>query len=130
MPSIWGRFGFHQRSMRMADSVAGVVLAAGAGTRLRPLTLLRPKALCPVGDRPLVDHALDRVHRVTSDVAASAPRGLDQMRAHLDGLVHLSVEQPEALGTAGALGLLRPWIAGRAVLVTNADAWLSADLSS
>ena len=39
----------------------GVVLAAGAGTRLRPLTDLRPKALCPVANRPLVDWALDRV---------------------------------------------------------------------
>ena len=48
----------------MTDDVAGVVLAAGAGTRLRPLTLVRPKPLCPVGDRPLVDHALDRVATV------------------------------------------------------------------
>ena len=61
MLSICGRFGFHHRSKRMPDSLAAVVLAAGAGTRLRPLTRLRPKALCPVGDRPLVDHALDRV---------------------------------------------------------------------
>jgi NDP-sugar pyrophosphorylase family protein len=114
--------------MRMADSVAALVLAAGAGTRLRPLTRLRPKALCPVGDRPLVDHALARVGPVTTDVTVNAHHGLDQMRAHLEGRVRLSVEQPEALGTAGALGLLRPWIDGRPVLVTNADAWLPADL--
>ena len=114
--------------MRMADSVAAVVLAAGAGTRLRPLTDLRPKALCPVGDRPLVDHALARVGPVTTDVTVNAHHGLDRMQAHLAGRVRLSVEQPEALGTAGALGLLRPWIDGRPVLVTNADAWLPADL--
>jgi NDP-sugar pyrophosphorylase family protein len=114
--------------MRMADSVAALVLAAGAGTRLRPLTLLRPKALCPVGDRPLVDHALARVGPVTTDVTVNVHHGLDRMRAHLEGRVRLSVEQPEALGTAGALGLLRPWIDGRPVLVTNADAWLPADL--
>jgi NDP-sugar pyrophosphorylase family protein len=114
--------------MRMADSVAAVVLAAGAGTRLRPLTGLRPKALCPVGDRPLVDHALARVGAVSTDVVVNVHHGLDQMQAHLEGRVGLSVEQPEALGTAGALGLLRPWIAGRPVLVTNADAWLPVDL--
>ncbi|MGN6693052.1 MAG: sugar phosphate nucleotidyltransferase, partial [Aquihabitans sp.] len=44
-----------------AGDLAGVVLAAGAGTRLRPLTIERPKALCPVADVPLVDLALDRL---------------------------------------------------------------------
>ena len=38
----------------MADSIAGVVLGAGAGTRLRPLTSVRPKVLCPVGPRALL----------------------------------------------------------------------------
>jgi hypothetical protein len=37
--------------------------------------------------------------------------------------VHASVEQPVALGTAGALGRLRPWLDGADVLLTNADAW-------
>ena len=35
----------------------GVVLAAGEGRRLRPLTQLRPKPLCPVANRPLVPNA-------------------------------------------------------------------------
>ena len=47
----------------MGDSLAAVVLAAGAGTRLAPLTSVRPKALCPVGDRPLLDAALDTSER-------------------------------------------------------------------
>ena len=47
----------------MGDSLAAVVLAAGSGTRLAPLTWVRAKALCPVGGRPLVDSALD--HRGT-----------------------------------------------------------------
>lgn len=46
------------------------------------------------------------------------------MLQHLDGRgVHLSVESPVALGTAGALGRLREWINGRPTLLTNADAW-------
>jgi MurNAc alpha-1-phosphate uridylyltransferase len=40
------------------------------------------------------------------------------------------VEAPEALGTAGALGHLREWIDGRAVLVLNADAWHRADVAA
>jgi NDP-sugar pyrophosphorylase family protein len=37
--------------------------------------------------------------------------------------VHVSIEEPEALGTAGAVGHLREWLDGRDVLITNADAW-------
>lgn len=39
--------------------LVGVCLAAGAGSRLMPLTLERPKVLCPVGGRPLLSWALD-----------------------------------------------------------------------
>jgi N-acetyl-alpha-D-muramate 1-phosphate uridylyltransferase len=113
----------------MGESLAGVVLAAGAGSRLRPLTRLRPKALCPVGDRPLVDHACDRVASVTADIAVNVHHGRALMEAHLVGRpVHVSLEADEARGTAGALGLLRPWIDRRPVLVTNADAWVDVDL--
>ena len=38
------------------------------------------------------------------------------------------MEDGERLGTAGALGRLRPWIDGRPVLVLNADTWTTADL--
>lgn len=105
-----------------------MVLAAGAGTRLRPLTHLRPKALCPVGPAPLVDHAMERVAAVTPELAVNVHAGRDAMVDHLDGRARLSVEAPFALGTAGALGALRDWIDGRPVLVTNADAWLPGGL--
>lgn len=100
------------------------MLAAGAGSRLRPLTRLRPKALCPVGLAPLVDHAIDRLAPATASLAVNVHAGREQLVAHLDGRVHLSVEAPVALGTAGALGALRDWLDGRPAVVTNADAWL------
>lgn len=112
----------------MTSGVAGVVLGAGAGTRLRPLTLLRPKALCPVANVPLVDLAIDRVRTATGDVAVNVHHGRAQMEAHLDGRVHLSFEEVEPLGTAGALGHLRGWVDGRAVLVVNGDAWCPGSL--
>lgn len=111
--------------------LAAVVLAAGAGSRLAPLTRLRPKALCPVAGRALVDHALDRVATVVSDptaVAVNLHHGAEALHAHLPAGLHRSLEMPVALGTAGALGLLRPWTGGRDVLVTNADAWLAGPL--
>lgn len=89
---------------------------------------MRPKALCPVGNRPLVDHAVDRVRPHVSDVAVNVHAHAEQMVRHLEGRVHLSVEQPHALGTAGAIGNLRQWIDARGVLVCNADAWSRDDL--
>lgn len=112
----------------MADSVAALVLAAGVGSRLEPLTRLRPKPLCPVGGVPLVDHALERVAAIVGTgrdrVAVNAHRHADQLVEHVDGRAHVSVEPgDEALGTAGAVGHLRRWLDGRALVVVNGDTW-------
>jgi MurNAc alpha-1-phosphate uridylyltransferase len=107
----------------MTDSLAGVVLGAGAGERLRPLTRIRPKVLCPVGNVPLVDLALARFDGVIGDLAVNVHHGREQLEEHLLGRVHVSVEAERPLGTAGALGALREWIDGRPVLVVNGDSW-------
>jgi MurNAc alpha-1-phosphate uridylyltransferase len=112
------------------DGLVGVVLAAGRGTRLRPLTRLRPKALCPVGNVPLVDLALERVRPAVDSVAVNLHHGRRALDAHLAPDVHRSVEADGPLGTAGALGHLRGWIDGRAALVVNADAWCPGSLRS
>jgi NDP-sugar pyrophosphorylase family protein len=116
----------------MTDSVAGIVLAAGAGTRLRPLTRFRPKALCPVGNIALADLSLSRLAAVLGDGAANlavnAHHHADQISRHVAARAHLSIEQPEALGTAGAVANLRPWLDGRAALVVNADTWTEIPL--
>jgi NDP-sugar pyrophosphorylase family protein len=110
-------------------TLAAVVLAAGAGTRLRPLTELRPKALCPVANVPLLDLALERVARVADRIAVNASYLHEQVEEHLrDRDVHLSVELPGPLGTAGAIGRLREWLDGDDVLVVNADAWQEFEL--
>ena len=89
------------------DAMVGVVLAAGRGTRLRPLTRLRPKALCPVGNVPLVDLALERVRPAVDEVAVNLHHGRRTLDRHLAQDVHRSIEEDEPLGTAGALGNLR-----------------------
>jgi NDP-sugar pyrophosphorylase family protein len=115
----------------MTDGLAGVVLAAGAGTRLRPLTRLRPKALCPVANVPLLDLALLRMPATIDEVAVNVHHGRAAMEAHLVGLsVHCSIEAERPLGTAGALGHLRSWLDGRGALVVNADAWCPGPLTS
>jgi N-acetyl-alpha-D-muramate 1-phosphate uridylyltransferase len=105
--------------------VCAVILAAGEGRRLRPLTGLRPKALCPVGNLALLDHAINRVAGLGLDVAVNANHLGAQVVANAEGRAHVVLEPGEPWGTSGGLALLRGWIDGRAVLVGNADAYLS-----
>jgi MurNAc alpha-1-phosphate uridylyltransferase len=108
-----------------------VVLAAGEGQRLRPLTERCPKALCPVGNIPLLDRALARVAALGFEgparVAVNASYLAEQVVTHAGARVHVSLEPGRPLGTAGALGHLLGWIDGRGVLVANSDAYLSPD---
>lgn len=108
-------------------TLAGLVLAAGRGERLRPLTDTTPKPLLKIGDRTLLDAALDRIAQVVpirpDSVAVNAHWLADQIDAAVAGRAHVSIEEPEALGTAGAVGKLRDWLAERDVLIVNADAW-------
>ncbi|MFG1608275.1 sugar phosphate nucleotidyltransferase [Actinoplanes sp. NPDC049265] len=103
-----------------------MILAAGEGRRLRPLTTHRPKALCPVGNVPLLDQALTRVAGAgITPVAVNAAYLADQVVAHVGPRAHLSVEPDGPLGTSGGVAFLRDWIDGRGVLVGNADGYLS-----
>ncbi|MET8263771.1 nucleotidyltransferase family protein [Micromonospora arida] len=109
--------------------LCAVVLAAGEGTRLRPLTERVPKALCPVGNVPLLDRALARLAGLgltgPDRVAVNACYLGEQVVAHVGDRAHLSVEPGDPLGTAGGVANLRDWIDGRPVLVGNADAYLA-----
>lgn len=113
--------------------LAALVLAAGTGKRLRPLTLLRPKPLCPVADTTLLDLALDRVstHVPPGSITVNAHHLADQIVAHVGDRARLSLEAAQALGTAGAVGALRGWLDGRDVLIANGDVCFgkSPDLS-
>ncbi|NJC69699.1 NTP transferase domain-containing protein [Planosporangium thailandense] len=110
--------------------VCAVVLAAGEGRRLRPLTEIRPKALCPVGNVPLLDRGLTRMAALgfsgPTRVAVNACYLGDQVVTHVGDRARLSVEPGEPLGTSGGLGNLRDWIDGRGLLVANADAYLAS----
>ncbi len=111
-------------------ALCAVVLAAGEGTRLRPITETLPKPLCPVGNVTLLDRALRRLadHGLAgpADVAVNACYLADQIVGHVGRRAHVSIEPgPRPLGTSGALYHLRDWIAGRPVLALNADAYLA-----
>ena len=104
-----------------------MVLAAGLGTRMRPLTHDRPKALVEVGGRALIDHVLDRladagVARAVVNVHWFA----DRLEAHLAGRgrgpeITISDERAELLETGGGLKKAIPLLGDHPVFVANID---------
>jgi NDP-sugar pyrophosphorylase family protein len=104
-----------------------VVLAAGLGRRLRPLTDWMPKPLLPVAGKPVALHTLDALVEAGCEAAAINLHHLgDPIRRRLgdayQGMPLTYSEEPELLGTLGALYPLRDFVAGaERVVVINGD---------
>ena len=103
-----------------------MVLAAGLGTRMRPLTNDRCKALVTVGGKTLIDHNLDRlvaagVKRAVVNVHAFA----DLLEAHLerrtDIKIVISDERAQLMETGGGVRLARPLLGDDPIIVCNID---------
>ena len=113
-------------------SATAFVLAAGLGTRLRPLTLSTPKPLLPVGGRPMLDHVLGLLrqhghHRVVVNAFWLAELVVE-WAAGKPG-VEVVVEHPDILGTGGGLRNARDRLAERFVIV-NGDILTDVDLTA
>ena len=68
----------------MSDTPRAILLAAGLGSRMRPLTDTTPKPLLTLGGRALLDHALDRLAAAgANDVVVNAHWHADKLAAHL-----------------------------------------------
>jgi MurNAc alpha-1-phosphate uridylyltransferase len=103
-----------------------MVLAAGLGTRMRPLTNDRPKALVQVAGRTLIDHVLDRlveagVRRAVVNVHAFA----DMLEAHLktrrDVEIVISDERARLMETGGGVKQARALLGDAPIIVCNID---------
>jgi UDP-N-acetylglucosamine diphosphorylase/glucosamine-1-phosphate N-acetyltransferase len=99
-----------------------VVLAAGEGVRLQPITATRPKHLIKVGGKPILEHCLDALKAcdVTETIIVTHYMG-DAIRQYFgDGAIGLKiayVEQTEMLGTGNAVSVVEPYVDGDFVLV-------------
>jgi MurNAc alpha-1-phosphate uridylyltransferase len=119
--------------MTAAPKIA-MVLAAGLGTRMRPLTDDRPKALVEVGGRALIDHMLDRLVEAGVETAVvNVHYFADLVEAHLaarqaKGLgprIVISDERPQALETGGGIKHALPLLGEGPVWVANIDSvWI------
>jgi MurNAc alpha-1-phosphate uridylyltransferase len=115
-----------------------MVLAAGLGTRLRPLTDDRPKALVEVGGRALIDHMLDRLaHAGVETAVVNVHAFADRLEAHLQARqargaaprIVISDERPQALETGGGIRNALPLLGEGPVWVANIDSvWIETGL--
>lgn len=114
---------------------SAMILAAGFGTRLRPLTDERPKPLCPIGDRPQIDHVIARlaragVSRVVVNVHHLADAYDEAWRAAQPVEVSVVRETGEILGTAGGLANAAAELGAGDCVVYNGDIVAEVDVAA
>ena len=122
-----------KRSLRLRAEIdapvprTAMVMAAGLGKRMRPLTATRPKPLIEVAGKPLLDHVLDRLRAAGVERAVINVHYLpDALEAHLarkaNGLdIAISDERDELLETGGGLVRAEPLIDADPFLSVNSD---------
>jgi MurNAc alpha-1-phosphate uridylyltransferase len=116
-------------------STTAMVLAAGRGTRMRPLSLEKPKPLLEVGGRTMLDHALDKL------VASGIERAVvncfylaEQIEEHLKQRRDLEIiisHETELLDTGGGIKNALHHFGGKPFLALNADLpWMDGPVPS
>jgi len=103
-----------------------MVLAAGLGTRMRPLTDHKPKALVEVGGKALIDHMLDRlaaagVTRAVVNVHAFADQMEEHLKRRTDLEILISDERAARLETGGGVKKARALLGEAPIWVANSD---------
>ncbi len=106
-----------------------MVLAAGLGTRLRPLTYEITKPMVPVIDRPVMAHIVDLLDsHGFEDVIANLHYFPDSIREYFGDRLEYRFEE-ELLGTAGGVRNCADFFAGEAFLIISGDALTDIDLA-
>jgi len=114
-----------------------MILAAGFGTRLWPLTVGRTKPALPFLNRPLIAYTIEYLKRHgVDDLIINLHHEPDSVRTHIgDGSdygvrIDYSVEEPEILGTSGALDRVRDQLDKESFVVINGKIITDIDLGS
>ena len=103
-----------------------VIMAGGKGTRLRPMTYDTPKPLLKIGDKPIIEHNMDRLSAYGIEHITISIRYLgDQIVSYFGngqkkGLNIRYIREDNPLGTAGGLSLINKFHS-ESVLLTNSD---------
>ncbi|MBI3292971.1 MAG: NDP-sugar synthase [Elusimicrobia bacterium] len=112
-----------------------MIMAAGAGTRLRPLTYAIPKPMVPVANRPVIEYTLDNLRRhgfteVVVNLHSHATMIADCLGDGSRWAMRLHYSHEETLlGTAGGVKKAERWLRDGPFLVTSGDGLSDVDLS-
>lgn len=115
--------------MRRVPETA-MVLAAGLGLRMRPLTERVPKPMIRLGRKLLIDHVLDRLAEAgVAQAVVNVHYRADQIDRHLSTRraprIQISDERDELLDTGGGIAKALPWLGSEPFLIHNSDSlWL------
>lgn len=110
-----------------------MILAAGRGSRLRPLTDGLPKALVPVGEKPLIEHHIEKLAAVgIRELVINLSWLGEQIEARLGDGARFGVairwsREPELLETGGGIRQALPWLGEEPFAVISADIWSDYD---
>jgi len=110
----------------MSGPTRAMILAAGLGTRMRPLTNDTPKPLVKVAGRSLIDHAIDRLKGAgVRMIVVNVHYHADKLRHHLarrdDVEIRISDETDAILGTGGGIVRALPHFEGEPFFLHNSD---------
>ncbi|MGB3844701.1 nucleotidyltransferase family protein [Sphingopyxis sp. YF1] len=106
---------------------SAMVMAAGIGKRMRPLTATRPKPLVRVAGKALIDHSLDRIEAAgIPHVVVNVHYLADALEAHLAAQrrpfsIAISDERAHLLETGGGMVKALPQLRGDPILIVNSD---------
>lgn len=110
----------------MSAPTRAMIMAAGLGTRMRPLTLTRPKPLVEVAGKAMIDHAIDRlkaagVTQFVVNLHYLADMLQDHLKKRSDVEIVFSDETEGLLGTGGGIVKALHYFEGEPFFVHNSD---------
>jgi MurNAc alpha-1-phosphate uridylyltransferase len=120
----------------MPTLARAMILAAGRGERMRPLSDAMPKPLLPVGGKPLIAWQIEALARAGfHDIVVNVAHRADQMLAALGDGAAFGVRiawsrEPEPLETAGGIATASPLLAPGPALIVSGDIWTRFDYAT
>jgi len=110
----------------MSSPTRAMIMAAGLGTRMRPLTNTLPKPLVKVGGKPLIDHAIDRlVGAGVKTIVVNLHYKAEMIKNHLagrkDAEIVYSDETDGLLGTGGGVAKALQYFGSESFFIHNSD---------